>query len=162
MEPLLLYSYSPPYYRALYPLAVGFLLVLGVRVFVRTDGRQVAQFMIGLMMTALAIAVAISLHFESRQIAHVREIGEARTITGVVIDFIPGSENLHRKESFSVQGVRFEYVGYDGGPGFNQATADGGPLVAGFCLKIQYFHDRNLGNRILSLEQLPAQDCKTN
>jgi hypothetical protein len=82
--------------------------------------------------------------------ASVREAyssGNYKVIEGVVKNFDPMPASGHKMESFTVNGVKFEYSDSVVTPGFNNATSKGGPIHEGLPVKISH-----IGNTILKLE----------
>jgi hypothetical protein len=53
----------------------------------------------------------------------------------------------HKMESFTVNGVKFEYSDFVVTPGFNNATSHGGPIREGLPVRISH-----IDNTILKLE----------
>lgn len=78
----------------------------------------------------------------------------AKVIEGIVTQFRPMPYTGHAKESFVVEGIRFEYSDYTTTAGFNNTTSHGGPIREGLPVKIWY-----VGGRILRLDikQEPAK-----
>jgi hypothetical protein len=73
--------------------------------------------------------------------------GNCGVVTGEVTQFHPMPETGHDKESFVVDGRRFEYSDFIVSPGFNNTSSHGGPIREG--LKVRIHHS---GNDILRLE----------
>jgi hypothetical protein len=58
-----------------------------------------------------------------------------------------------KRESFAVQGVRFDYSDYDLTPCFHNAATHGGPMRDGLYVRITYIRDPVFGrNGIIRLE----------
>ena len=66
--------------------------------------------------------------------------GRFEVAEGVVEDFVP---MLHggRKESFTVDGRRFEYSDFFVTPGFNNAASRGGPIRPGLAVRVSHVGD---------------------
>ena len=73
--------------------------------------------------------------------------GDFKVIEGTVENFDPMPSSGHKRESFTVKGVRFEYSDFLITPGFNNATSLGGPIKENLPVRISY-----IGNTILKLE----------
>src|SRR5262249_10246926 len=60
-------------------------------------------------------------------------------VEGTVEQFHPMPYHGHSLESFTVNGVRFEYSDFDDSkPGFNHTKSHGGPIHAGMRVRIHY------------------------
>ena len=72
--------------------------------------------------------------------------GRFEVAEGIVEDFVP---MLHggRRESFTVDGRRFEYSDHFVTPGFDNSAAKGGPIRPGLNVRISH-----IGNVIVKLE----------
>ena len=73
--------------------------------------------------------------------------GNFEIAEGLVEDFEPRLRGSKRKESFTVDGKRFEYADFFVTPGFNDTVAQGGPIRSGLVVRISH-----RGNLILKLE----------
>ena len=82
------------------------------------------------------------------------ENGNFEVVEGSVENFDPMPRSGHKMESFTVDGVRFEYSDFVVTPGFNNATSRGGPIREGLQVRISH-----IGNTILKLE-VPASANK--
>lgn len=153
-----LYSYHAPYWRALFPLAAALFMVVVARFLMPSRWAAVARPLIGTLGIGIALAAAIVIHGQAQEIASIVRSGQAQVLAGRVSGFRPGSGNQHRHEKLTLAGVLFDYVDYDGGPGFNRTAADGGPMRDGRCIRLRYYRDSFRGNRILKLEQLSGAD----
>lgn len=71
--------------------------------------------------------------------------GNYSVVVGNVSDFKPMPYAGHEDESFSVNGVHFEYSDYDLSKcGFNNSTSHGGPISEGLPVRISYKDGRIL------------------
>jgi len=73
--------------------------------------------------------------------------GNYKVVEGLVENFDPMPHSGHKLESFTVNGVKFEYSDYMVTSGFNNTASHGGPIKEGLQVKISY-----IGNNILKLE----------
>jgi hypothetical protein len=65
--------------------------------------------------------------------------GDCQVVEGTVEQFHPMPYHGHALESFTVNGVRFEYSDFDDSkPGFNNTTSHGGPIRAGMRVRLHY------------------------
>jgi hypothetical protein len=64
--------------------------------------------------------------------------GSYATAEGRVTDFVPMPYEGHARESFVVDGQRFEYSDYKVTPGFNQTRSHGGPISEGVYVRIAH------------------------
>lgn len=78
-----------------------------------------------------------------RAVAAMRD-NRAQIVEGVVTQFKPMPYIGHSMESFTVQGVKFEYSDYVAAAGFNQTASHGGPIHEGLPVKIWYDHGQIL------------------
>ena len=70
-------------------------------------------------------------------------------VEGIVENFKPMPYEGHENETFTVNGMRFEYSDYAVSSGFNQTSSHGGPIKEGIQVRISH-----IGNVILRLEIL--------
>ena len=80
------------------------------------------------------------------------------TTIGTITNCRPGSGYVHQDESFTINGVFFSYIDYDGLPGFKRTNGMGGPVRPGACMRVLYYDHPPAGNRILRLESATAKD----
>ncbi len=73
--------------------------------------------------------------------------GNFNVVEGRVTNFDPMPKSGQKMESFTVNGIRFEYSDFVVSPGFKNATSLGGPIKEGLPVRISY-----IGNTILKLE----------
>ena len=73
--------------------------------------------------------------------------GNFNVVEGIVENFDPMPSGGHKMESFTVNGVKFEYSDFVVTPGFNNATSRGGPISESLPVRISYIR-----NTILKLE----------
>lgn len=78
--------------------------------------------------------------------------GTMKAVEGPVENFHPMPPTYHDLESFTVDGVRFSYSDYVVTSGFNQSTANGGPIGAGMYVRIHYIASGPDGPTIVRLE----------
>jgi len=77
--------------------------------------------------------------------------GDYSVITGNISEFKPMPYASHQQESFTVNGVFFDYSDYDLSKcGFNNSTSHGGPIKEGLPVRISYRDGRIL---ILEIEK---------
>ena len=88
-----------------------------------------------------------STYLDYRAMTHALDQGRYEVVEGPVTDFVPGPENGHGNESFSVQGRRFAYADAVVVAGFHRTTSHGGPIRQGLYVRIAYS-----GSEILRLE----------
>ena len=73
--------------------------------------------------------------------------GNFKIVEGPIENFDPMPASGYKKESFSVNGVKFEYSDFVVTPGFNNTASKGGPIHEGLPVKISH-----IDNVILKLE----------
>lgn len=88
-----------------------------------------------LLIAGVGITFAIKDHFQHLQWLNK---GYYEVIEGPVTDFIPMPYTGHQLESFSVNGVNFEYSDYVINGGFNKTSSHGGPIYEGRWVRISY------------------------
>lgn len=82
--------------------------------------------------------------------------GDYQIVEGYVEDFHPMPAQGHDQESFTVNGVEFEYSDYTEQFGYHNARSLGGVITGdGQHLKIGYTNYQWLGNVIVYIEELP-------
>jgi len=107
-------------------------------------------FLFALAWTVIAGASLFTRHSDLRN-ASVQ--GDCTIIEGVVTDFVPMPYGGHAMESFTVNGVRFEYSDYVISGGFNNTRSHGGPIHDGLPVRICYVSGMTSdGNVIVRLE----------
>jgi TM2 domain-containing membrane protein YozV len=73
-------------------------------------------------------------------------------VKGVVENFNPMPYTGHKLESFTIDGILFEYSDYDlSTGGFRRTKSHGGPIDEGVYIKIYYVSIKGVGNSIISL-----------
>ena len=92
-------------------------------------------FLFALTWTAIAGTTLFSRHLDLRN-ASMR--GECTIVEGVVENFAPMPYGGHAMESFTVDGVRFEYSDYVINGGFNNTQSHGGPIYEGQRVRVCY------------------------
>jgi len=75
------------------------------------------------------------------------KVGEYYVVEGPVEQFDPMPKEGHKRESFTVNDVLFEYSDYELSPGFNNTSSHGGPIINGLQVRISY-----IGHYIVKLE----------
>jgi len=86
------------------------------------------------------------------------ETGHYSVVEGIVTDFHPMPYEGHDDECFSVTTQRFCYSDYSVTPGFHNAASHGGPIRAGFRVRVTYSHDTILRLEVARDQMLsPAQ-----
>jgi hypothetical protein len=96
--------------------------------------------------TVVVFASTYEQHLRHRELAR---SNACRVVEGPVDHFLPMPYAGHANESFSVQGVHFEYSDYVVTDAFNNTSSHGGPIAAGSYARICYDPS---GNQILRLE----------
>lgn len=61
------------------------------------------------------------------------------TVTGYVHDFSPMPKEGHKYESFTVEGIKFQYSDFKPSCGFHNSKSHGGPIDEGKYVKINYY-----------------------
>lgn len=80
----------------------------------------------GLLFSLLVIPSQISEYYESNDLY---EQGEYETIEGAIENFVPMPYEGHMHESFSVNGISFDYSDFNSTyHGFNNTKSHGGPI----------------------------------
>jgi hypothetical protein len=98
---------------------------------------------------ALLAVITYALNNRNRHVlADAERSGAATSVEGVVINFVPGEP--HKRERFCVEDSCFEYSEYIPTGGFNQTSANGGPIRPG--LHVRLLH---VGGAIVRLEVRP-------
>lgn len=93
------------------------------------------------------LSVGVGIGTQQASLRSDYEEGNFQVVEGVVENFHPMPEAGHEMESFSVNGVRFEYSDYVVTPGFNNTVSHGGPISAGLPVRVTY-----IGETIVKLE----------
>jgi hypothetical protein len=78
--------------------------------------------------------------------------GKYKTVEGIVENYHPMPPGGHQSESFTVDGIKFEFYGSTlGDPGYNIPAVDGGVFKAGLFVRLTYanYYDNNV---ILKIE----------
>ena len=80
--------------------------------------------------------------------------GDLQVVEGLTSDYKPAPPNDKGVESFTVNGVPFEYSYWSVTPGYNRTSNHGGPINRdGLPVRLHYYTDTGLGdNIILKLE----------
>ena len=107
----------------------------------------------GIASTAFAglwtLVVAVGTYSDYSSLQQIYRQGQSRLVEGKVENFHPMPYTGHDLESFTVNGVKFEYSDYVVTPGFNNTSSHGGPIRENLQVRIHY-----LNNAILKLEVL--------
>ena len=89
---------------------------------------------------------------EYRTLAGIERKGDFHVVEGEVTAFFPEPYDRGKgqpKESFTVNGIQFEYSEGDATAGFHHTTSHGGPIHDGLHVRIEYYN-----GQILKLETL--------
>jgi hypothetical protein len=98
---------------------------------------------------ALVIPAEIIAYNRPREIY---DSGKYAVVEGIVTDFQPMPSGGHQHETFSVQGIKFEYSDFDQRYyGFNNTKSHGGPIDANKTVRLSYYPDGDT-NVILKVE----------
>ena len=110
------------------------------------SGKTFATLMLGFSALWTAV-VGIGILAEQSSARSDYAAGNFEITEGVVADFEPRLRGSKHRESFTVDGKRFEYADFFVTPGFNATVAEGGPIRSGLAVRISH-----RGNLILKLE----------
>ncbi|MCR4650554.1 MAG: hypothetical protein K5662_02250 [Lachnospiraceae bacterium] len=116
----------------------------------------------GLLLLSISIITAVTgvglffyVTYNSYKANNLFKEGYYKTVEGVVEDFSPMPYEGHQRESFVINGVRFQYSDFAETPGYNNARSHGGIIEGnGQHLRICYYNDNSLGNVILQIEEI--------
>jgi hypothetical protein len=104
---------------------------------------------IGLIVSLVMIPGYLSARSEYR---HRMDVGQFDVVEGVIENFHPMPREGHQMESFTVNGVYFEYSDYKLMVGFNNTASHGGPIKRnGQEVRLSYIWVKG-ENRILKIE----------
>ena len=122
-------------------------------------GRKGASWVVAAAVVTVLLLGGVFLWYEARlyraTVGAYRR-GEYRTVEGCVEDFHPMPETGGDRESFTVDGVAFEYSDYELQFGYHNARSLGGVITGdGQHLKIGYVQLRWQGSVIVYIEELP-------
>ena len=108
-------------------------------------------FLFAILFTVLVAATTISQHLRLRD-ASLRN--ECTLISGAVTNFVPRPTGRNTTETFTVDGVQFEYSDTRSTGGFNQSERRRGPIREGLPVRICYvdYGTSYNGNVIVRLE----------
>jgi hypothetical protein len=127
-------------------IGVGLVLVLGRNRAAQNIRATILPWaMLAFSLIWIGGALASVLGGHSRAVQALKS-GAFGTAVGSVENFQAETMN-HKRETFTVSGLRFSYSRYIISPGFRQTAAEGGPLRNGVPVRIAY-----VGNEILKLE----------
>jgi hypothetical protein len=102
----------------------------------------------GLFWNYLILPASWTIYHDHRRAQEQLRNGDSEVVEGTVEQFHPMPHHGHSLESFTVNGVRFDYSDFDESkPGFNNTTSHGGPIRAGMRVRIHYS-----GRSILQIE----------
>lgn len=106
---------------------------------------------IGVVICVIAVSFSIMsiliTYFQHERIQNFRESGQVSIVEGRVENFVPMPYEGKALESFTINGVKFEYSDFVYSYGFNNTSSHGGPIREGLQVRIHY-----VGNTILKLE----------
>jgi len=88
-----------------------------------------------MILAGVGIVGSIYRHYSHIQWLH---NGYCNVVEGNVENFNPMQYEGHKFESFTVQGIRFEYSDYKVNGGFNRTNSHGGPIYEGRWVQIYY------------------------
>jgi hypothetical protein len=95
------------------------------------------------------LSVGLSIYFEQSSLRKNYENGSFDVVEGLVQNFEPMPSGGHKRERFTVNGIKFEYSDFNVTPGFNNTASLGGPIKSGMPVRISH-----IGNTILKIEVL--------
>lgn len=127
--------------------SVGLLMiVVGVTVIIlmKKFGSKKPNIVFMYIWTAFGILWTVTAYYstgsELLECRRVMKNGTYHEVEGVVEDFDPMPHSGHKNESFTVNGVTFEYSDYGASTGFNNTKSHGGPIDEGEIVKIRYYN----------------------
>ena len=107
----------------------------------------------GIVYTAFSglwtLVVGIGTYSDYSSLQQIYREGRSRLVEGKVENFHPMPYTGHDLESFTVNGVKFNYSDYVITPAFNNTSSHSGPIREGLQVRIHYWN-----NAILKLEVL--------
>ena len=167
MDYQVVYDFSQQSY-AWWWLAIPLFLVLGFIVILQRQremrlplpARSIGALAAGLGLVfslcfgLLAFGGSFANYWQNQQVL---QQGRAKVVEGVVEDFSPQPRGDNGVESFTVNGVKFDYSVAEITAGFNNSSTHGGPIDRnGLQVRIHYTTDASTGrNTILKLELKP-------
>jgi len=89
----------------------------------------------GILWTVVAFIFSGAEYIES---IYVIKTGNYMEVEGIVEDFDPMPFSGHKNESFTVNGIFFEYSDFGPSAGFNNTKSHGGPIDENKYVKIRY------------------------
>ncbi len=111
-----------------------------------------SKFFLGFAMV-WTIAASIDLFFGNAEAANASKKNTCLIAEGVVQDFDPMPYSGHKNESFTVDGVRFEYSDYAITGGYNNTVSHGGQVAEGRTVRLCYIErGRTRSNIIVRVE----------
>lgn len=118
-------------------IAVIILIIIFNNQHLKRFQRIIRTFTFGLAIfwTALAFIIAGSEYFSC---INAMKNGTYKEVEGIVENFDPMPHSGHKEESFTVNGVKFEYSDYTITAGFNNSKSHGGPIDQGKYVRIKY------------------------
>ena len=148
-------------YVGLVPLIVGAVIIFGkYRLGWRRPNWPLPLFfcLVGIVMFYIAGPLAPFVTGMNSEALTSFETGHYSVVEGIVTDFHPMPYEGHDDECFSVTTQRFCYSDYSVTPGFHNAASHGGPIRAGFRVRVTYSYDTILRLEVARDQMLsPAQ-----
>lgn len=156
----ILYSYAPDLRWVGAGVAFWILGYLALRVSRTASAVRVLGLAAFSLVWILATSALAVVNWSS--VRRARREGRVTVVQGPVADLrVETAER--REEGFTVNGVHFAFGHYNPQVGYNGPLAREVGLREGSCVRVSYFNDATLGNRILLLELAssgnPADGC---
>jgi hypothetical protein len=123
--------------------------------------RSLQRFAIGFMGMSLLWVLLAGTGIVGSWLSYRRALasGAHEVVEGIVENFAPMPHGGHKRESFTVNGVRFSYSDYNVTPAFNRSRSHGGPIREGLAVRVSYVAEEP-HHPILKLE-IPASEPAT-
>ncbi|GHC66836.1 hypothetical protein [Ulvibacter litoralis] len=125
-------------------IAIGIIVLILMRKFNAKRSQQIFMYFwigFGVLWTTLAFISTGSEYFSS---IRAMKNGTYKEVEGIVENFDPMPHSGHKNESFTVNGVKFEYSDFGPSSGFNNTKSHGGPIDEGKYVRINYYDGKIL------------------
>tara|TARA_R110002096_G_scaffold28203_10_gene85653 strand:- start:7007 stop:7474 length:468 start_codon:yes stop_codon:yes gene_type:complete len=125
-------------------IAIGVILIILMRKFNAKRSQQIFMYFwtgFGVLWTTIAFIGTGSEYFSC---VSAMKNGTYEEVEGLVENFDPMPHSGHKNESFTVNGINFEYSDFGSSAGFNNTKSHGGPIDEGKYVRIKYFDGKIL------------------
>ena len=125
-------------------IAIGVIVIILMRKFNAKRSQQIFMYFwtgFGVLWTTIAFIGTGSEYFSC---VSAMKNGTYEEVEGLVENFDPMPHSGHKNESFTVNGINFEYSDFGSSAGFNNTKSHGGPIDEGKYVRIKYFDGKIL------------------